>query len=134
VTGTPDTVRHGVLPTGSPLDGVSHWTYSPDRTMLATDPQAGLWVATAVGTRGRVLPVTIPRGCVMAQYAWLNDGTGLAYLRICAVAGSTAGETQSTLFLAQFAGASSRTLLQKMSIDPAVIDIGEAYRCVLCGG
>jgi hypothetical protein len=134
VTGTPDTVRHGVLPTGSPLDGASHWTYSPDRTMLATDPREGLWVSTASGTRGRALPVTMPRGCVMAQYAWLNDGTGLAYLRVCAVSGPTAGERQSTLFVASLSDASSRILLQKTSIDYAVIDIGEAYRCVLCGG
>jgi hypothetical protein len=41
---------------------------------------------------------------------------------------------QSTLLVARLSDASSRTLLQKRSIDPAVIDIGEAYRCVLCGG
>jgi Tol biopolymer transport system component len=132
--GTLAAVRDGRLPSGSSLNGATHWAYSPDHKMLATDPQNGLWVASAAGTHGRVLPVVLRPSCAIATYAWLHDGTGLAYLRICTVPGSTGGETQSTLFVARLGAVPPRSLVQLVGTDQSAIDIGPAYRCVGCGG
>ncbi|HEY8285044.1 MAG TPA: hypothetical protein VIJ28_11720 [Chloroflexota bacterium] len=138
VMGTPAGVRLGTVPTSSPLFMATHWTFSPNQRLIASDPDRRLWVGTIAGKDGRFLSVSRPHecarvfcDCTTAQDQWLRDGTGLAYLRECVV--SSTVMVRSTLFRWTFKSTAPRIVLQRISQDQSVIDIGGAYRCVLCG-
>ena len=131
--GTASGVRRGVPGMGGPFAQATRFLLSPDRTLLATDPPRGLWVATADGSHGRFLPVTVPRLCVLAQFAWLRDNSGLAYVQTCPTGGAAA-TVRMTLFSVRLNGSRPRQLYAATAADQQAIDLGPAYRCVLCGG
>jgi len=130
--GTASGVRRGPSAVGSSLGQATRFLLSPDRTLLATDPSRGLWVASADGGHGRFLPVAVPRLCVLAQFTWLRDGSGLAYVQTCR--SGDAGLARMTLFSVRLNGSSPRQLYAAISADQLAVDLGPAYRCVLCGG
>jgi hypothetical protein len=142
--GTAAGVRRPPLPAGSPLAQATRFLLSPDRTLLATDPRQRLWVGKPDGRAGRFLPVHMPRYCVLAQYTWLSDGSGLAYVQLCPpapnasapISKSQAGQhvnVQSTLFSVRLDGSPPRQLYRAISADQEVIDLAPATQCVLCG-
>ena len=131
VIGTAWGVRHSPLPAGNPLSQATHFLLSPDHRLLATDPQRGLWAAMPDGHGGRFLSGPAPRSCVLAQYTWLPDGSGLAYVQVCAVGQDAL--VRATLFSVRLDGSPPRQLYRATAADQQVIDLGPAYRCVLCG-
>ena len=131
--GTASGVRRGLPEIGVPFAQASRFLLSPDRTLLATDPPRGLWVASAGGSHGRFLPVSVPRLCVLAQFAWLRDNSGLAYVQTCR-SGGGAVTVRMTLFSVRLDGSRPRQLYAATSADQLAVDLGPAYRCVLCGG
>ncbi len=124
---------HAPLPANSPLSQATHFLLSPNGMLLATDPQRGLWVAKPDGHAGRFLPVRASHPCVLAQYAWLPDSSGLAYVRDCQAHSGSVMQAM-TLFSMGLDGSPPRQLYSATSTDPQVIDLGPAYRCLYCGG
>ena len=131
--GTASGVRHGTPAVGDQFAQATRFLPSPDRTLLATDPPRGMWVASADGSHGRFLPVTVPRLCVLAQFAWLRDNSGLAYVQTCP-SGGGAITARMTLFSVRLDGSRPRQLYAATSGDQQAVDLGPAYRCVACGG
>ena len=132
--GTASGVRRGTPAVGDQFAQATRFLPSPDRTLLATDPPRGMWVASADGSHGRVLPVTVPRLCVLAQFAWLRDNSGLAYVQTCGLLGGGAFMARMTLFSVRLDGSRPRQLYAATSADQQAVDLGPAYRCVACGG
>ena len=130
--GTASGVRRGPLAMSGPFAQATRFLLSPDRALLATDPPHGLWVATADGGHGRFLPVSVPRFCVLAQFAWLRDNSGLTYVQICP-SGEGAAIARMTLFSVRLDGSAPRQLYAATSANQQAIDLGPAYRCVACG-
>jgi hypothetical protein len=130
--GTTAGVQHSPLPAGNPLQQATQFQLSPDRSRLATDPVPGLWVALANGHAGRFLPVRVAPRCVLAQYTWLPNGSGLAYVQVCPMTGPQA-RVRATLFSVGLDGSPPRQLYQATSPDQQAIDLAPSYRCVLCG-
>jgi hypothetical protein len=84
------------------------------------------------GRAGRTLPGRVPRLCVLSQYEWLSDGSGLAYVRICPDGQN--GDHQATLFSVLLSRSAPRQLYRALSIDQQVVDLAPVFRCVACGG
>jgi hypothetical protein len=139
--GTAAGLRDPRLRRTGPLAGATHFQLSPNGTLLATDPLQRLWVGRPDGQAGRLLPARVPRLCVLAQYIWLRDSSGLAYVQLCSPDGqSSRGQTpaqelaaQATLFSVRLDSATPRQLYRASSADQQAIDLTASYQCVLCG-
>ncbi len=131
IVGTAAAVRDGTVLQTSPLYGATHWTFSPNNRLIATDPARGLWVADPRGKHGRLLNVPLPRNCLIAAYQWLRDSRGLAYLRMCTMPGSL--DVQSSLYTRPLNGG-AHLIMQLRSGEEFPIEIEGAHnRCVFCG-
>lgn len=130
--GTASGVRRGVPEMSDQFAQATRFLLSPDRTLLATDPPRGLWVASADGSHGRFLPVAVHRLCVLAQFAWLRDNSGLAFVQTCP-SGGGAITVRMTLFSVRLDGSWPRQPYAATSANKQTVDLEPAYRCVLCG-
>jgi len=139
--GSPFDVRNGNPAVSSPLRAATHVLFSPDGRYLAADPEGGsyqddhFWIADPDGAHGRFLPIGARQACALAQYTWLNDSAGIAYVAVCATGQSTsAGPTvRATLYAAPLNGR-PRALLHVDDPRQDVLQLTPAaYRCVLCG-
>jgi hypothetical protein len=131
VIGTTDKTRTGKLPADSGLAQATHFLIAPNRTRLAADPSDTLWVATPTGHGGKFLPVRVSRLCVLAQFVWLSDGSGLAYVQVCPI--DQDGLAEVMLFSVRLDGSPPRQLYRVASTNQQVVELGPSYRCVLCG-
>ena len=131
--GTPAGVREEGYPAGSPLQQPTHFMFSPNGAYLAMDPDNRLWVAHADGTQGRFYDLHLARNCVLAQSTWLADSSGLAYVTLCTVPGSSSVLVRSRLYSITVHGATSRLLYALTDPDQGKVDLAAAYRCVDCG-
>lgn len=124
----------------APFAGATHVVLSPDRAHLATDTDGGLWIADADGPHGHRLDLGVARGCVLAQFAWLGESAGLAYITLCMSQTSTTSKNKiapityhATLSTVSASGGSSRTLLRAGGKTQTVLDLAPAYGCLACG-
>jgi Tol biopolymer transport system component len=108
--GTPAGVREEGYPAGSPLRQPMHFMFSPNGAYLATDPDNRLWVAHADGTQGRFFDLHVASRCVLAQSTWLADSSGLAYVTVCTVPGTSPVLVRSRLYSITVHGATPRLL------------------------
>lgn len=132
--GTPRGVRYENNPRGSPLFQPTSFALSPHGARLATDPNNRLWLGAANGTLGRFVNLRLSQNCVLAQYTWLIDGTGLAFVTVCFVPNHNA--VTSRLYSLTLAAMRPR-LLPRLntpnSADQGEIQLAESHRCVACG-
>jgi len=139
LAGSATGVRQGKN-TGAPFAGATHVVLSPDGDHLATDTAGGLWIADADGSHGHRLDLGVARECVLAQFAWLGDSAGLAYVTLCMSQTSTTSTSKiapityhATLSTVSAGGGSSRTLLRAAGTTQTVLDLAPAYGCLACG-
>lgn len=120
---------HDVPPFGPALEGATHFQYAPNRKYIATDPNNSLWIS---GQVARPLRIPIPHAgsCVLAQWTWLSDSSGLAYVTACTVAGSSPLRYRLTLGAVSLKGGKPAMLDTLESRNPQAIDLAPAYRCV----
>ncbi len=145
LVGTAKGVRSADYPTDSPLNQPTHFAFSPDGRRLATDPeqnatydQARFWIAASNGTGGRFLDLGLSRrrGCALAQYAWLNDGVGLAYVTVRGTGANTGKGPliRATLYTVLLGAGQPRELLHIDDVKQDLLRLTPAaYRCVACG-
>lgn len=123
---------HGIPPFGSALTGATHSQYSPNGAYSATDPNNNLSIGGEV-VRPLSIPVPHAGSCVLAQWTWLPDSSGLAYVTVCTVPGSSPIGYRLTLGAVSLSNG-KRTVLDTIdSRNPQAIDLAPAYRCVACG-
>jgi hypothetical protein len=120
---------HGHPPFGPGLGGATQFQMSPNGRYLATDPNNNFWVS---GSATRPTTVAVPRGksCVLAQWSWLSDSSGFAYVTAC----SSATRIRLTLAMVKRTGGAPRVLYITTSTNQDAIDLAPAYRCIACGG
>lgn len=123
---------HDVPPFGPALEGATHFQYAPNRKYLATDPNNGFWISGEVARPFRI-PIAHSGSCVLAQWTWLSDSSGLAYVTACTVVGSSPLRYRLTLGAASMKGGKPRVLDTVESRNPQAIDLAPTYRCVGCG-
>lgn len=123
---------HGIPPFDPALEGATHFQYAPNRKYLATDPNNSLWISGEVARRFRI-PIPHAGSCVLAQWTWLSDSSGLAYVTACTVAGSSPLRYRLTLGAVSLKGGKPAMLDTLESRNPQAIDLTPAYRCVGCG-
>jgi dipeptidyl aminopeptidase/acylaminoacyl peptidase len=117
------------VPAGEPLARATGFLMAPNRRLLVTDPGNRFWVADAKGGHGRFTNTSTQKGCVLAQFSWLPDSSGLAYVTECTVAGS--GLFRLSLYSVKLR-ALPHLLLQLISREPDALDLGPPQRCVAC--
>ena len=123
---------HGVPPFGPTLEGATHFQYAPNRKYIATDPNNSLWISGQVARPFRI-PIPHAGSCVLAQWTWLSDSSGLAYVTTCTVGGSNPLRYRLTLGTVSLKGGKPAVLDTIESRNPQAIDLAPAYRCVGCG-
>jgi hypothetical protein len=113
------------------LTNATQFQYSPNHRFLATDPNNHLWVRRSSGGTAHVVSLHLARSCVLAQWMWLADSSGFAYVTAC----STPSGGSMTLGTVSRNG-TSRHALQTVRPygDGSGIDLAPATRCVGCGG
>jgi hypothetical protein len=128
-------VHNGACPPG--LDGATKFAYSPDGTLMATDParsaprnRFSFAVTGAVATPFSIHIAMPHMSCVPAQWEWLPDGSGFAYVRMC----TASRGYDLALVTVLLHGGRSHVLTTLSSRDPGAIDLTRATRCVGCGG
>jgi hypothetical protein len=127
--GTPvDVQEHD--PASPQVNGATGFLSSPNHRLLVTDPGNRFWVADATGEHGRFVSTDVSKGCVLAQYSWLPDNSGLAYVTECTVPGT--GQLHLSLYSVSLE-ARPRLLLRVVSKEPDAVDLAPAQRCVACG-
>jgi len=122
----------GSMPASPVVNGATGFLFSPNLRRLATDPDNRFWVAGASGQHGHFTNTYIPRGCVLAQYTWLPDSSGLAYVTECTVPSSGSILLRLNLYTVKL-GASPRPSLGVIDREPDALDLAPARRCVACG-
>ena len=120
------------MPASPVVNGATGFLFSPNLRRLATDPDNRFWVAGASGQHGHFTNTYIPRGCVLAQYTWLPDSSGLAYVTECTVPSSGSILLRLNLYTVKL-GASPRPSLGVIDREPDALDLAPARRCVACG-
>ncbi len=123
---------HGVPPFGPALEGATHFQYAPNRKYIATDPNNSLWISGQVARPFRI-PIPHAGSCVLSQWTWLSDSSGLAYVTTCTVGGSNPLRYRLTLGTVSLKGGKPAVLDTIESRNPQAIDLAPAYRCVGCG-
>jgi hypothetical protein len=123
----------GFAPFGPQLEGATQFQLSPNGSYLATDPNNRFWIG---GQGAHASTVAVPRGrsCVVSQWTWLPDSSGLAYVTACTVAGSSPIRYRLTLGTVPRAGGSAHILYTLDTANQAAIDLAPIYRCTACGG
>jgi hypothetical protein len=140
ILGTASEAR-GRLPFAAALTGATQFQYSPNHRFLATDPHSALWVRSATSGAAHIISLHVARSslhvarsCVLAQWTWLADSSGFAYVTAC----TTPSGGSMTLATVARDGGSRHTLQTVHTVRPygygAAIDLAPATRCVACGG
>jgi len=121
---------HGQPPFGPGLGEATQFQMSPNGKYMATDPKNNLWISGDV-----VRPISIPipraRSCVLSQWTWLSDSSGLAYVTACTV--SPRG-FMLTLASVSRSGGAPHVLYTATAANQSAIDLAPSYRCIACGG
>jgi hypothetical protein len=126
---------HGVRvypPFAPPLDGATQFQLSPNRKFIATDPNNHFWISGGV-RRPRIVAAPRGRSCVLSQWTWLPDSSGLAYVTACTLPGSPI-HYRLTLAAVSRSGGGRHILYAMNSKSQDAIDLAPAYRCTACGG
>jgi hypothetical protein len=124
---------HGYPPFAPPLAGATQFRLSPERKYTATDPNNHFWISGEVAAP-RTIPVPRGRSCVLSQWTWLPDSSGLAYVTACTISGVSPLHYRLTLATVSRAGGPPRMLYALRSKNQSAIDLAPTYRCVACGG
>lgn len=121
----------------SSVSGSTHYLLSPDWRSLALDPYTHFWIARIDGSHVRRLWPNVGRGCVLQQYTWLRDSSGLAYVTLCGIPHVPSTRYRWRLFSVRFNRPAPRLLAQvfapTVSSTPP-LDVAPGYRCLACGG
>lgn len=126
-------VHNGPCP--APLAGATRFELSPDGRMSATDPTAtgtrnrfSFWVTGSIAAPSAV-HIAMPRmSCVPAQWRWLPDSSGFAYVRAC----SSSRGVDLALVTVSLSG-QWHVLITLSTPRQGDIDLAPATRCVACG-
>ncbi len=146
-------VRQGDYRTGpySFLSDAASFTFSPDGHSLlinrlpggsgprgrGPDGQSGFWLANADGTQGHLLNPAPLACCTLAQSVWLTDSSGLAFVSLQVINGTSGSSSsgppiQARLYSLGLNGA-SHLLYQLTDPDQGKMEIAPAFGCVECG-
>ncbi len=151
--GTPAGVRQGGYSTGAYafMSDAVRFALSPDgryvlidRSLQGREPgqQSGFWLANADGTQGRLLnPASlVSLVCctrTLAQSVWLTDSSGLAFVSLQVINGTSGTPSSGPPIRAQLYGIGlngvSHLLYQLTDPDQGAMDIAPAFGCVECG-
>jgi len=126
--GTPSDV-HQHVPASVPVNEATKFLFSPNRRLLVTDPDNRFWVADASGSHGAIINTNVPTSCRLAQYTWLSNNQGLAYVTACPVPGS--GSIRLRLYSVQLR-ATSHLLFGIVDKDQNALTLAPAGRCIAC--
>jgi len=114
------------------LDNATRFQLSPDRRYMATDPNNHFWISGAA-TSPHIISVLKPSSCVVSQWTWLPNSSGLAYVTACTIPGNQP-LYRLTLSTVSVNGGSPHVLRRLDARDQQAIDLAPSYRCVACGG
>jgi hypothetical protein len=106
---------------------------SPNGKYIATDPENHFWINGGVA-RPQTVTVPCERSCVLSQWTWLPDSSGLAYVTVGTVPGSSPIRYHLTLATVTRSGSGRHILYALNSKRQDAIDLAPAYRCTACGG
>ena len=110
-------------------DGATRFQLSPDRRYVATDPNNHFWIIGAVA-HPYTIPVPEAVSCVVSQWTWLPNSSGIAYVTACTIPGNQP-LYRLTLSTVSVTGGAPHVLRW---LDQQAIDLAPSYRCVACGG
>jgi len=114
------------------LDGATRFQLSPDRRYIATDPNNHFWISGAVA-HPFTIPVPKAASCVVSQWTWLPNSSGIAYVTACTIPGNQP-LYRLTLSTVLVNGGPPHVLRRLDARDQQAIDLAPSYRCVACGG
>lgn len=104
---------------------------APDGRKLAIATDTMFWVAGTDGQHGRLYPAGLPRGCAITTFRWLSDGSGLAYVTNCTVAGTPS--IRANLYLLPLSKGRARLVTSAIGRQSLLLSGTSTGRCIACG-
>ena len=122
----------GRPPFSPAVESSTQFQLSPDRRYIATDPNNHFWISGAVA-HPYTIPVPKAVSCVVSQWIWLPNSSGIAYVTGCTIPGNQP-LYRLTLSTVSVNGGAPHVLRRLDARDQQAIDLAPSYRCVACGG
>lgn len=121
---------HNRPPFSPALENATQFQLSPDRRYIATDPNNHFWISGAVA-HPYTIPVLQAVSCVVSQWTWLPNSSGIAYVTACTIPGNQP-LYRLTLSTVSVNGGPPHILRRFDARDQQAIDLAPSYRCIGC--